>query len=62
MRVALAAGAIVALLLGGCMVGPDYQRPAVELPGGLSGRGAPVAPATAAATRTDWWTLFNDPS
>ena len=46
------------LLLGGCMMGPDYQRPAVELPGAYPGVSA-VAP-TAPAPRGEWWTLFND--
>jgi NodT family efflux transporter outer membrane factor (OMF) lipoprotein len=52
----------LALLLGGCMVGPDYQRPkgAVptqykELPGWT------VAEPSAAAPKADWWTGFDDP-
>lgn len=49
---------IAALLLGGCMVGPDYQRPAVDLPAAYPGAAA-VAPG-AAALRNDWWTLFGD--
>jgi multidrug efflux system outer membrane protein len=46
--------------LAGCMVGPDYQRPAMELPGAFAGADAvtnlpgPVAP--------DWWRLFDDPT
>ncbi|OOG53808.1 efflux transporter outer membrane subunit [Rhodanobacter sp. C03] len=50
------------LLLGGCMVGPDYHRPQVvtpaqykELPGWTA-----AAPA-AEAPKGDWWTGFNDP-
>jgi len=52
----------LALLLGGCMVGPDYQRPKVavptlykELPGWT------VAEPSAAAPKADWWTGFDDP-
>jgi len=52
----------VVMLLGGCMVGPDYHRPDVkvptqykELPGW-----APAAPADE-APKGDWWTAFNDP-
>ncbi len=30
-RVALA-GVLAALLLGGCMIGPDYVRPQVDVP------------------------------
>ncbi len=50
------------LLLGGCMVGPDYHRPEVtapvqykELPGWT------VATPAAATPSADWWTGFNDP-
>lgn len=45
------------LVAGACtMVGPDYQRPAVDLPADY-----PEAPAgVAGALRVDWWTLYND--
>ena len=49
-----------ALLLTGCMVGPNYQRPAMELPVGYPG--APAAPGASDAVRADWWALFNDPT
>jgi NodT family efflux transporter outer membrane factor (OMF) lipoprotein len=43
--------------LAACMVGPDYQRPAMGLPTSFHN-----APATAAAEPTDaWWRAFNDP-
>lgn len=55
--------ASLALLLGGCMVGPDYHRPQVpmpkqykELPGWTA-----ASPAADAAPKGDWWTAFNDP-
>ncbi|CAN5234846.1 efflux transporter outer membrane subunit [soil metagenome] len=45
--------------LAGCTVGPDYEVPAVEMPGvyknaqgGGSGKGG--------ALRDDWWKIFND--
>jgi NodT family efflux transporter outer membrane factor (OMF) lipoprotein len=54
--------ASLALLLGGCMVGPDYHRPPVttppqfkELPGWTEATPAAEAP------KGDWWTGFNDP-
>jgi NodT family efflux transporter outer membrane factor (OMF) lipoprotein len=60
-RKALAAS--LALLLGGCMVGPDYHRPEVvtpaqykELPGWTA-----ATPTEAEAPKGDWWTGFNDP-
>ncbi|WP_445146734.1 efflux transporter outer membrane subunit [Dyella sp. Tek66A03] len=50
------------LLLGGCMVGPDYHRPQVsvpiqykELPGWTAAAPAEEVP------KGDWWTGFNDP-
>lgn len=54
---------VSALLLSGCMVGPNYQKPSMALPGQF--RGAPVsAGATADAASiadTKWQDLFNDP-
>src|SRR5688572_20711682 len=44
-----------ALLLAGCAVGPDYERPQTDLPKDF---GVPQA-ATKAADR--WWSLFQDP-
>lgn len=55
--------AALAVLLGGCMVGPDYHRPAVNLPAQykpLPGWTV-AAPAQAEAPKGDWWTGFNDP-
>jgi multidrug efflux system outer membrane protein len=49
-----------ALLVAGCMVGPDYQRPASILPAAYPDTPAVASPA--AAVRADWWTLFNDPT
>jgi multidrug efflux system outer membrane protein len=48
--------AVLAAAAGGCMVGPDYARPAVDLPAtferGATIPGNPVPP--------DWWTLYRD--
>jgi len=53
---------VIALALGGCTVGPNYQRPSVavpthykELPGWTQ------ATPAAAGPKGDWWTAFNDP-
>ena len=51
----LAAAALAALALAGCAIGPDYERPAVELPETLG-----VA-QSATPIQEKWWTLFNDP-
>ncbi|HTS22691.1 MAG TPA: efflux transporter outer membrane subunit [Casimicrobiaceae bacterium] len=47
------------LALSGCMVGPDYRRPATELPGSFAQSGG--AGQAAAAIPGDWWRLFGDP-
>lgn len=47
------------LLLTGCAVGPDYERPAVNLPGSFPD--APADTGASAALRSDWWTLYDDP-
>lgn len=48
-----------ALVLAGCMVGPDYKRPEQALPAAFTepepaGQKLPDVPA-------QWWTLYNDP-
>jgi multidrug efflux system outer membrane protein len=55
MRIPVLAGV---LLLGGCMLGPDYERPAMDLPK------AYPEPETGAAmpVRSDWWKLYADPT
>ena len=58
-------GAVVAfvLVLGGCMVGPDYLRPQTPLPAGYGdfpAAGAAASSSTAAPLRVDWWKLYGD--
>lgn len=60
----LAAG----LLLGGCTVGPNFQRPAVKTPRSWLGAAVTTATAARAAVPTSatvnlavWWRAFNDP-
>ena len=57
MRRRLAAAAL-ALLAGGCALGPNYKRPAV--PVSPTWREIPVAEAQSLAN-TAWWALFDDP-
>lgn len=48
---------------GGCMVGPDYHRPQVPVPGHyqeLKGW-TEAGPEAAAGPKGDWWTGFHDP-
>jgi NodT family efflux transporter outer membrane factor (OMF) lipoprotein len=56
------ATAALALLLGGCAIGPHYQRPAtVDVSAFKEAEGwVPAAPADA-LERGAWWSLFNDP-
>ena len=53
----LAAAAVLSLVLGGCAVGPDYRRPAVETPGSwrIDEKDARDVADTA------WWEQLNDP-
>ena len=54
-----AVAALASLVLAGCMMGPNYERPAPSLPAGYPD--APPATATAAAVvRPDWWVLYSD--
>ena len=54
--------ALLALLLSGCAVGPDYQRPSTpDISTFKEAEGwVPAAPADALA-RGPWWSLFGDP-
>ncbi len=55
MRISVLAGVF---LLGGCMLGPDYERPAMDLP-----KAYPEPEAGAAMpVRSDWWKLYADPT
>ncbi|HKW28819.1 MAG TPA: efflux transporter outer membrane subunit [Verrucomicrobiae bacterium] len=51
---------LLAVLAGGCAVGPDYQRPAVNTPARWS---EPLAggETNAPVPLTAWWRNFNDP-
>lgn len=54
---------VLALLLGGCMVGPDYERPATPLPAAFppTTTDAVAVAVNSAPLRADWWMLYNDP-
>ncbi|MRW87902.1 RND transporter, partial [Pseudoduganella sp. FT26W] len=51
-----------AALLAGCAVGPDYVRPAMDIPAAYREAGPWTAaqPATA-DDQSAWWNAFNDP-
>ena len=52
----------VPLLLAGCAVGPDYERPPIDIGGSFKEAGdwVPATPAEA-IERGQWWQLFADP-
>ncbi len=55
MRIVVLAAALIA---GGCaMIGPDYQRPASDLPANF---GEPDAGAATIAVAPQWWNLYDD--
>ncbi|MBI3546576.1 MAG: efflux transporter outer membrane subunit [Gammaproteobacteria bacterium] len=47
------------IIVAGCAVGPDYQRPATALPAQYNESASATEQDTVAVTR-DWWKLFND--
>jgi outer membrane protein, multidrug efflux system len=54
------ASTLLALMLTGCAVGPNYKRPAITTP--QTFRGAPsAAPATISFGDEKWWEVFQDP-
>lgn len=48
---------LAALMLSGCMVGPDYKRPDTQLPGAFAEPASQDTPAIS----PQWWTLYRDP-
>src|SRR5256712_13982519 len=57
-RAVLAALWAVCVVAGGCMVGPNYARPAVEQPALFKSQAdSEAAPAIA----REWWQLYGDP-
>lgn len=50
-------------LLAGCMMGPNYHRPAVAAPPTYRGEvtSSPSQPSTASLGNEKWWTVYRDP-
>ena len=60
-RIAFFIFIIVMLFSSACTMGPNYKRPAVELP--AAHRGAETAPASSASLADlEWFKLFEDPT
>lgn len=52
---------LLGLLLGGCTVGPKYQRPAVDAPAAYRGQSAAQPSAAAESLGNEkWWDVFQD--
>lgn len=49
-------GTLLCLLLAGCTLGPDYKRPALELPAEAADQPGPLF------TAERWWEVFRDPA
>lgn len=56
----VAIGVLLAASLGGCMVGPDYERPAMDMPRAFRDV-APLAETEASMADLPWWQVFEDP-
>src|SRR6201991_1727959 len=48
------------VLLSGCMVGPDYQRPAVTTPDSFRGASAAIPPDQQSIADLKWFEVFSD--
>ena len=59
----LIALSLIALLLSGCAVGPNYKRPSVSVPGTYRGAIPQEAtqPAAESIGEQKWWEVFQDP-
>ena len=53
------AAAALALLVAGCMVGPNYKRPSLDLPAAFT---EPEVGKPPAGVPQKWWALYNDPT
>jgi multidrug efflux system outer membrane protein len=48
------------VLLSGCMLGPDYRRPAVTTPDSFRGASAPITPDEQSIAELKWFEVFQD--
>jgi outer membrane protein, multidrug efflux system len=62
-RLALSAGTIsaAALVVSGCMVGPNYRKPSAPVPPAFTEPAAPTPAGPNAIAYGDWWKVFHDP-
>jgi len=55
----IAAGLCV-LVVAGCMVGPDYQKPVIAT--SPTFRGGDAAPTSESTADLGWWQVYSDPA
>jgi outer membrane protein, multidrug efflux system len=62
-RIPFASAALIAVMASGCMVGPNYKRPAVKTPATYRDLSANPQLQTQTASYADlpWWQVFQDP-
>lgn len=60
LRLTMGLGLLLGLLTG-CAVGPNFQRPATELPAAWASESAAADPHAADQELRRWWTTFGDP-
>src|SRR5580765_6796159 len=54
------AAAVLIIVLSGCMVGPDYRRPAVTTPDSFRGASAAIPPDKQSIAELKWFEVFQD--
>src|SRR5215469_3822416 len=59
-RAGCPAALIAALVISGCAVGPNYERPSLASPETFRGETAP--PSASSLADLPWWEVFNDPT
>ena len=60
MKKRASAAAALILLLSGCMIGPDYRRPAVTMPDAFRGATAAITPDAQSIAELKWFEVFQD--
>lgn len=53
-------GLMTALIVSACSVGPNFERPSVEVPSSF--RGSPPVGSTNSLAELTWWEIFKDPT
>jgi outer membrane protein, multidrug efflux system len=51
---------VTALVLSGCVVGPDYRRPEISVPSAFRGATPEAAQDARSFGNLEWWTVFQD--